>query len=165
MKQEDFKDKLKTAAKEFGGKKKTPTTPEKQFEKGALWAWELLMKAKTTIYYEDVLRHDVCDRYGIAEPELWQESLIAETADMMAERDEMQEDIREEGRLLVKYDKQMQPYKESNPLYVHLKELQRSIGMQREHLGLSAKSVKKKESTKQGVDEEDEMRKYYEGRK
>jgi len=38
------------------------------------------------------------------------------------------------------------PYKESNPLYVHLKELQRSIGMQREHLGLSAKAAKKMDS-------------------
>ena len=42
----------------------------------------------------------------------------------------------------------MNAYKESNPLYVHLKELQRSIGMQREHLGLSAKSAKKMEAAK-----------------
>ena len=164
MKQEDFERQAHEASKAML-KKKAPTKPETQFMKGALWAWQLLKSAHDTIYYEDVLRQDVCDRYGITEPERWQESLIAETADMMAERDEMQDEIRETGRLLVKYDKQMQPYKESNPLYVHLKELQRSIGMQREHLGLSIKSTKKRDDTKKGVDDEDPMANYYKNRK
>lgn len=163
MKQEEFERQAHEASKAML-KKKAPTKPDTQFVKGALWAWQLLMSSKTAIYYEDILRQDVCDRYGIAEPELWQESLICETADMMAERDEMQQDIRTEGRLLVKYDKQLQPYKESNPLYVHLKELQRSIGMQREHLGLSIKSTKKREDTKKGVDDEDPMANYYKNR-
>ena len=145
MKKEDFEMQAKEASKDML-KAKAPTRPETQFMKGAIWAWGMLMTAKTAIYYEEVLRRDVCDRYAIEQPELWQELLISETADMMAERDEMQADIRTEGRLLDKFDKQNNLYKESNPLYVHLKELQRSIGMQREHLGLSAKSAKKMEA-------------------
>lgn len=160
MNQDDFETKAREASKAML-KKKAPTKPDTQFVKGAMWAWETLMTAKSVIYYEDMLRQDVCDRYGIERPERWQESLICETADMMAERDEMQETIREEGRLLTKMDKNMQQYKESNPLYVHLKELQRSIGMQREHLGLSVKSTKKKEDTKPSVGDDDPMANYY----
>ena len=124
-------------------KAKAPTRPETQFVRGAMWAWSELMGAKDRVWYEEVLRQDVCDRYAIDEPERWMESLISETAAMMADRDGMQQDIIDEGRLITKTDKNMNEYKESNPLYVHLKELQRTIGMQREHLGLSAKSAKK----------------------
>ncbi len=147
MKKEQFEIQAREASKEML-KKKAPTQPQTQFIKGAMWAWELLMTAKTAVYYEEVLRRDVCDRYAIEQPELWQESLISETAAMMADRDGMQADIIAEGRLIEKIDKNMNAYKESNPLYVHLKELQRSIGMQREHLGLSAKSAKKMEAAK-----------------
>lgn len=147
MNKESFELQARDAAKSML-KKKAPTRPETQFLKGALWAWGLLMEAKTAIYYEQVLRQDVCDRFDTTQPERWQESLICETADMMAERDDMQAEIREKGRLLTKFDKNLQPYKESNPLYVHLKELQRSIGMQREHLGLTSKAAKKMESPK-----------------
>ena len=129
-------------------KNKAPKRPDTQFVKGALWAWNLLTQGRTVAEYEEQLRRDVCDRFNTEEPEQWQELLISETATMMADRDGMQQDIMTEGRLLEKYDKNMNPYKESNPLYVHLKELQRSIGMQREHLGLSAKSTKKPESPK-----------------
>jgi hypothetical protein len=148
MTQQNFLKKAKAAAKEFAGKKKTPTTADKQFEKGALWAFEVLMLGRTVAEYEATLRQDVCDRFQIEVPEQWQELLISETAAMMADRDGMQADILKEGRLIEKFDKNMNPYKESNPLYVHLKELQRSIGMQREHLGLTAKSAKKMESPK-----------------
>ena len=138
MKQEEFEAKAKSASKEML-KKKAPTRPETQFVKGALWAWDLL------------------------EPERWQELLISETATMMADRDGMQTDILTEGRLLEKYDKNMNPYKESNPLYVHLKELQRSIGMQREHLGLTNKSSKKMESPKTHDVKDDPLGEYFEG--
>lgn len=129
-------------------KKKAPTRPDTQFVKGALWAWDLLMLGRTVSEYEETLRRDVCDRFNTEEPEQWQELLILETAAMMADRDGMQADILKTGRLIEKQDKNMIPYKESNPLYVHLKELQRSIGMQREHLGLTNKSSKKMESPK-----------------
>ena len=157
MKQEDFELEAKDAAKAML-KKKAPTRPETQFVKGAMWAWELLMQGRTVAEYEEQLRQDVCARFNIEETERWQELIISETATMMADRDGMQQDILTEGRLLEKWDKNRMPYKESNPLYVHLKELQRSIGMQREHLGLTNKSSKKMESPKKHeVDEKDPL--------
>lgn len=163
MSYEEFLKKVKKAAKEFAGKKKVPTTSEKQYEKGAIMAWELLMTGRTVAEYEQQLRQDVCARFNIEEPERWQELLISETATMMADRDGMQQDILTEGRLLEKFDKNMNPYKESNPLYVHLKELQRSIGMQREHLGLTNKSSKKMESPKTHDVKDDPLGEYFEG--
>ena len=162
MKQEDFELKAKDAAKAMT-KKKAPTRPETQFVKGAMWAWELLMQGHTVAEYEEQLRQDVCARFNIEEPEKWQELLISETATMMADRDGMQADILKEGRLIAKWDKNRMPYKESNPLYVHLKELQRSIGMQREHLGLTAKSAKKMESPKTHDVKDDPIGEYFEG--
>lgn len=163
MTQQDFQQKAKKAAKEFANKKKVASQPETQFVKGALWAWELLMTGRTVAEYEQQLRQDVCARFNIEEPERWQELLISETATMMADRDGMQQDILTEGRLLEKFDKNMNPYKESNPLYVHLKELQRSIGMQREHLGLTNKSSKKMESPKTHDVKDDPLGEYFEG--
>lgn len=136
MKKETFEQMAKESAKEMTGKK-APKRPETQYVKGALWAWSVLIAGHTVAEYEATLRQDVTDRLDHVEQ--WQESLITETARMMAERDDMEAEIRETGRLLTKYDKNLHEYKESNPLYVHLKELQRSIGMQREHLGLSYK--------------------------
>ena len=164
MRQKEFEDKAKNAAKEYANKKKVASQPETQFQKGALWAWELLTQGRTVADYEELLRSDLMDREG--KVDAWKESLITETAVMMADRDGMQADILTEGRLLEKYDKNMNPYKESNPLYVHLKELQRSIGMQREHLGLSNKvNVSRiKESPKETVDETDPMLLYYKGK-
>ncbi len=163
MKQEEFEQAAKKAAKEFANKKKVASQPETQFQKGALWAWELLTQGRAVAEYEEQLRRDVCARFNIEEPERWQELLISETATMMADRDGMQQDILTEGRLLEKFDKNMNPYKESNPLYVHLKELQRSIGMQREHLGLTAKSSKKMESPKTHDVKDDAIGEYLDG--
>jgi len=163
MTQQDFQQKAKKAAKEFANKKKVASQPETQFVKGALWAWGLLTQGRTVAEYEQQLRQDVCARFNIEEPERWQELLISETATMMADRDGMQQDILTEGRLLEKFDKNMNPYKESNPLYVHLKELQRSIGMQREHLGLTAKSAKKMESPKTHDVKDDPISDFIEG--
>ena len=162
MKQEDFELEAKDAAKAML-KKKAPTRPETQFMKGAMWAWQVLMQGHTVAEYEEQLRQDVCARFNIEEPERWQELLISETATMMADRDGMQADILKEGRLLEKWDKNGMPYKESNPLYVHLKELQRSIGMQREHLGLTAKSSKKMDSPKTHDVKDDPIGEYFEG--
>lgn len=165
MKKEEFEELLQKAAKEFAGKKKGPTTPAKQFEKGARWLWDLLMVTHSATYFEQVLRIDVADR--LDKVERWQESLITETAQMMARRAAFEEDIKREGYLLEKWDKNMNPYKEANPLIAHLKELDRSIGMQREHLGLSFKvnPMRMKESPKKNdIDENDPMREFYEGR-
>ena len=162
MKQEDFELEAKDASKAML-KKKAPTRPDTQFVKGAMWAWDLLIQGHTVAEYEEQLRQDVCARFNTEEPERWQELLISETATMMADRDGMQADILKEGRLIAKWDKNRMPYKESNPLYVHLKELQRSIGMQREHLGLTAKSAKKMESPKTHDVKDDPIGEYFEG--
>lgn len=128
---------MKAAAKEFAGKKKAPTTPEKQFEKGALWLYDFLMNGEAVDMYREQFRQDVLAREGIDEVPAWKESLIDELAEMKAEKDAMMIDIRMEGRLIEKYDKQMNPYKESNPLYVHVKAKEQSISVWRDKLGLS----------------------------
>ena len=162
MKKEDFLNLLKQATEEFKGKKKQPTTPAKQFEKGAMWLWDLLMVQHDITYYEEQLRQDIIARLDHVEP--WQESLITELAEKKVRLDSMIADIEEEGYLLKKYDKNMNEYKESNPLLVHTKELERTIGMWREHLGLSFKvnPQRMKESPKKNdVDETDKMVQFY----
>ncbi len=162
MTETEFLEKCRAAAKKFA-EGKTPKKPETQFLKGAQWAWDLLMSGHEAVYYEEVLRREITNRLGTVEP--WQESLISDTAVMMADRDGLMADIVKDGRLLTKYDKNMQPYKESNPLYVHLKEKERSIGMQREHLGLSFKvnPTKMKESPKRADKSEDPMYRFMRG--
>lgn len=165
MKQEEFKQKAWDAAREYASRKKIASRPETQHVHGAMWAWDMLMAAHDAIYYEEVLRQDVIARLDKIEP--WQESLITETAKMMAERDGIEAEIAQTGRLLTKMDKNMNTYKESNPLYVHLKELQRTIGMQREHLGLSFKvnPNRMKESPKKGDENKGPMADWMVGRK
>ena len=163
MKYEEMEKLLKPAAKKYSEGKKIAKKPETQFTAGAMWLWNLLMDGHDVIYYEQMLREDVIAR--LDKVERWQESLIHETAKLMARRDRLESVIEEEGDLLTKLDKNMNKYKESNPLHVHLKELDRTIGMQREHLGLSFKvnPNRMKESPKAGVDEDDPMKKYYNG--
>lgn len=156
MKQEDFELKAKEASKAML-KAKAPTRPDTQFMKGAMWAWELLKSAHDAIYYEEILRQDVCDRYAIEQPERWQELLITETAKKMARLDRQERQVEEDGDTLEEYDKNMNSHTVNHPLQITMKELERTIGMQREHLGLSAKSTKKMESPKRGVDEKDKL--------
>lgn len=164
MKREDFEKLLKQATEEFKGKKKQPTTPAKQFEKGAMWLWDLLMAEHDIPFYEQQIRTELIDRIGAVEP--WQESLITEMAEKKVRLDTMIAEIEDEGYLIEKYDKNMNKYKESNPLLVHTKELERTIGMWREHLGLSYKvnPQRMKESPKETVDESDPMLQYYKGK-
>ena len=165
MKLEEMELLLKPAAKKYGEGKKIAKKPETQFAAGAMWLWNLLMDGHDVIYYEQMLREDVIAR--LDKVEKWQESLIRETAKLMARRDRLEAVIEEEGDLLTKLDKNMNKYKESNPLHVHLKELDRTIGMQREHLGLSFKvnPNRMKESPKTNVEENDPMRQYYQPKK
>ena len=169
MKQEDFELAAKDAAKAMT-KKKAPTRPETQFVKGAMWAWQLLMEARAPIYFEEKLRQEVMARLGeegMRENEGWIESLIEETAEKMARLDSFKREVEDTGYLIDKMDKNMNYYKESNPLLVHMKELDRTIGMQREHLGLSFKvnPNRMKESPKQSDTEKDPMYQFVKGRK
>ena len=157
MRKDEVERLLKEAARKYSENKKVAKRPETQFMAGAWWLWDLLMSAKDITYYEEVLRRELTDRIGDVEP--WKESLIFDTAKMMADRDGMEEDIRIYGRLVTKTDKNLHQYVESNPLYVHLKELQRSIGLQREHLGLSNKvnPERIKADAKKGASEDDTL--------
>lgn len=159
MKLEEMELLLKQAAKKYGEGKKIAKKPETQFAAGAMWLWNLLMESHDAIYYEQMLHEDVIAR--LDKVEKWQESLIRETARLMARRDRLEAEIAREGDLIDKIDKNMNTYKESNPLHVHLKELDRTIGMQREHLGLSFKvnPNRMKESPKTSVSKEDPMAK------
>lgn len=166
MKKEEMERQLKEAAKKYAEGKKKAKRPETQFIAGGRWLWDLLMEAHDVNFYEETLRSDVVDRLDHVDK--WQESLITETAKMMARRDNIEATIQEQGYLLTKHDKNMMPYKEANPLIAHQKELDRSIGMQREHLGLSFKvnPMRMKESPKKNdIDDRDPMAEFYLGKK
>ena len=162
MTQERMEELLAEAARKYSDKK-APKRPETQFKAGAMWLWKLLTEQHDIVYYEQLLRSEIENRIDAVEP--WQESLIHDTAVMMVDRDEMMEEIRETGRLVTKWSKNGDPYQESNPLYVHLKEKERSIGMQREHLGLSFKvnPQRMKESPKKHDVKDDPLGEYFEG--
>ena len=164
MNKQTFEALLLKATAEFKGKKKQPTTPAKQFEKGARWLWDVLMERRDITFYEQQLRQDVLNRLDKVEP--WQESLITELAEKKVRLDALIAEIEETGYLVTKVDKNLNEYKESNPLLGHTKELERTIGMWREHLGLSYKvnPQRMKESPKKNeVDDDDPMKSFYQG--
>lgn len=158
MKKDEFEEKMKEASKAMT-RKKAPSRPETQFQKGAMWAWNFLMSARDAIYYEQIIREEVCDRYGVDQPDRWMESLICDLADQMAERDGETEEIRATGRTWKKVDKNLNTYEEQNPHINLKKEVVRSIGILREHLGLSVKAnpSRMKESPKSKGTEQDKL--------
>ena len=146
---------IKQTAKKFADKK-APKNPETQWRKGAEWMYALLTGGKTVDLLRQQLKADVMNREGVSEVEPWKLSLIDELADMLAEKMAMQAEIREQGRLLQKWDKNMNPYYESNPLYVHIKAKEQSISVWRDKLGLSntVNPERIKQDAKRGVDTE-----------
>ena len=146
---------IKQTAKKFADKK-APKNPETQWRKGAEWMYDLLTGGKTVDLLRQQLKADVMNREGTSEVEPWKLSLIDELADMLAEKMAMQAEIREQGRLLQKWDKNMNPYYESNPLYVHIKAKEQSISVWRDKLGLSntVNPDRIKQDAKRGVDTE-----------
>jgi hypothetical protein len=150
-----FEQLIKQTAKKFADKK-APKNPETQWRKGAEWMYDLLTGGKTVDLLRQQLKADVMNREGVSEVEPWKLSLIDELADMLAEKMAMQAEIREQGRLLQKWDKNMNPYYESNPLYVHIKAKEQSISVWRDKLGLSntVNPERIKQDAKKGVDAE-----------
>ena len=150
-----FEQLIKQTAKKFADKK-APKNPETQWRKGAEWMYDLLTGGKTVDLLRQQLKADVMNREGVSEVEPWKLSLIDELADMLAEKIAMQAEIREQGRLLQKWDKNMNPYYESNPLYVHIKAKEQSISVWRDKLGLSntVNPERIKQDAKRGVDTE-----------
>ena len=151
----EFEELIKQTAKKFADKK-APKNPETQWRKGAEWMYDLLTGGKTVDLLRQQLKADVMNREGTSEVEPWKLSLIDELADMLAEKMAMQAEIREQGRLLQKWDKNMNPYYESNPLYVHIKAKEQSISVWRDKLGLSntVNPDRIKQDAKRGVDTE-----------
>ena len=151
----EFEQLIKQSAKKFADKK-APKNPETQWRKGAEWMYDLLTGGKTVDLLRQQLKADVMNREGTSEVEPWKLSLIDELADMLAEKMAMQAEIREQGRLLQKWDKNMNPYYESNPLYVHIKAKEQSISVWRDKLGLSntVNPDRIKQDAKRGVDTE-----------
>ena len=151
----EFEQLIKQSAKKFADKK-APKSPETQWRKGAEWMYDLLTGGKTVDLLRQQLKADVMNREGTQEVDPWKLSLIDELADMLAEKMAMQAEIREQGRLLQKWDKNMNPYYESNPLYVHIKAKEQSISVWRDKLGLSntVNPDRIKQDAKRGVDTE-----------
>jgi len=152
---EELEKLVKATAKKFADKR-APKNPETQWRKGAEWMYDLLTEGKTVDAIREQLKADVMNREGTQEVDPWKLSLIDELADMLAEKMAMQAEIRESGRLLMKWDKQGNPYKESNPLYVHIKAKEQSISVWRDKLGLSntVNPERIKQDAKKGVDTE-----------
>ena len=152
---EELEKLVKATAKKFADKR-APKNPETQWRKGAEWMYDLLTEGKTVDAIREQLKADVMNREGTQEVDPWKLSLIDELADMLAEKMAMQAEIRESGRLLMKWDKQGNPYKESNPLYVHIKAKEQSISVWRDKLGLSntVNPDRIKQDAKRGVDAE-----------
>ena len=150
-----FEQLIKQTAKKFADKK-APKNPETQWRKGAEWMYDMLTGGKTVDLLRQQLKADVMNREGTQEVDPWKLSLIDELADMLAEKMAMQAEIREQGRLLQKWDKNMNPYYESNPLYVHIKAKEQSISVWRDKLGLSntVNPDRIKQDAKRGVDTE-----------
>ena len=159
-----FEELIKQTAKKFADKK-APKSPETQWRKGAEWMYDLLTGGKTVDLLRQQLKADVMNREGVSEVEPWKLSLIDELADMLAEKMAMQAEIREQGRLLMKWDKQNNPYYESNPLYVHIKAKERSISVWRDKLGLSntVNPDRIRESAKKHDVKNDPIGEYFEG--
>ena len=151
----EFEELIKQTAKKFADKK-APKNPETQWRKGAEWMYDLLTGGKTVDLLRQQLKADVMNREGVSEVEPWKLSLIDELADMLAEKMAMQAEIRERGRVLMKWDKNNNPYYESNPLYVHIKAKEQSISVWRDKLGLSntVNPDRIKQDAKRGVDTE-----------
>ena len=152
---EELEKLVKATAKKFADKR-APKNPETQWRKGAEWMYDFLTEGKTADAFREQLKADVMNREGTQEVDPWKLSLIDELADMLAEKMAMQAEIRESGRLLMKWDKQGNPYKESNPLYVHIKAKEQSISVWRDKLGLSntVNPERIKQDAKRGVDTE-----------
>ena len=148
---------VKATAKKFADKR-APKNPETQWRKGAEWMYDFLTEGKTADAFREQLKADVMNREGTHEVDPWKLSLIDELADMLAEKMAMQAEIRESGRLLMKWDKNNNPYKESNPLYVHIKAKEQSISVWRDKLGLSntVNPERIKQDAKKGIDTERE---------
>lgn len=125
-----------------------------------------MAKQKTAHAYELELRKMIESRTG-AKMEMWLLPQVRATASNMVMLDKVQRELESADELVTLVPgSQGQMKNEVSPLLPHYDKLQRTLLMQLEALGLNYSTTpsKVKEDTKKGVDEEDPMKTYYEGR-
>jgi hypothetical protein len=119
---------------------------------------------KNVKYYERILKKMVEKRNGQYEEWLDPQMHAAALCWQMLEK--VQEELMSSNLTEIRVGSKEQYYMEVNPLMPTYKELQRTIVLHYEALGLNYKTTpsKIKEDTKKGVDEEDPMANYYKGK-
>lgn len=126
-----------------------------------------MAKQKTAHAYELELRKMIESRTG-AKMELWLTPQVRATAMNEVMLDKIQDELVNSPKKLADWNDGStgQMKFEAHPLLPHYDKLQRTLLMQFEALGLNYSTTpsKVKEDTKKGIDEEDPMKTYYEGR-
>jgi hypothetical protein len=125
-----------------------------------------MAKTKTAHAYELELRKMIKHRTG-ADFEPWLLPQVRATAMNLVMLDKVQAELESTQDLVKLVPGSMAQIKnEVNPLLPYYDKLQRTLMMQFEAIGLNYKITpsKVKEDTKKGVDEEDPMAKYYQGK-
>lgn len=125
-----------------------------------------MAKEKSIHAYELEIRKMIEQRVGTFE--IWLKPQVEATAMNRAMLAKVHNElIKTETDLMITVPGSMGQLKqEAHPLLPHYKELQRTLILQYEALGLSYKATpsKIKEDTKKGVDEDDPMANYYKGK-
>lgn len=125
-----------------------------------------MAKKKTAHAYELELRNMIKARTG-ADCEVWLTPQIRATAMNEVMLGKIQDELLDMGSLISPVPGSMGQIKnEVSPLLPHYDKTQRTLLMQFEALGLNYSTTpsKVKEDAKKGVDEEDPMAKYYQGK-
>lgn len=126
-----------------------------------------MAKTKTAHAYELELRKMIESRTG-AKMEMWLTPQVRATAMNEVMLDKIQDELVNSPKKLADWNDGStgQMKFEAHPLLPHYDKLQRTLLMQFEALGLNYSTTpsKVKEDTKKGIDEEDPMKTYYEGR-
>jgi hypothetical protein len=126
-----------------------------------------MAKEKSIHAYELEIRKMIEKRVGTFE--IWLKPQVEATAMNRAMLNKVHNELikTDTDLMLISPGSQGQMKQEAHPLLSHYKELQRTLILQYEALGLSYKATpsKIKEDTRKGVDEEDPMANYYKDRK
>ena len=126
-----------------------------------------MAKEKSIHAYELEIRKMIEKRVGTFE--IWLKPQVEATAMNRAMLNKVHNELikTDTDLMLISPGSKGQMKQEAHPLLSHYKELQRTLILQYEALGLSYKATpsKIKEDTRKGVDEEDPMANYYKDRK
>ena len=126
-----------------------------------------MAKQKTAHAYELELRKMIKSRTG-ADMEPWLMPQVRATAANMVMLDKIQKELEDTESLVTLVSGSMAQMKnEVSPLLPYYDKMQRTLMLQFEALGLNYKTTPSKvtEDTRKGVDENNPMAQYYQGRK